>query len=361
MISLEKFLLKGGCVLEFLNFTEIMINKEDKVHRGLVNSFLFENGLRLEENIDYTYALVDKDEIVATGSLEKNVIKCVAVAEKYQGIGITNKIISHLLSEAHNRGLNHLFVFTKPNNVEIFLDLGFYKITEIPNKVALLENKKNGIVDFINGFEKQEEQNSIISSVVVNCNPFTLGHRYLIEKAAEESDLLHVFVVSEDLSDFPADVRLKLVKDGLKHLNNVRVHQTANYLISSATFPSYFLKRDDDIIETHAELDLQIFATYFVAALGIKRRYVGEEPNCILTRKYNIAMRKILPNYCVEVIEVPRKEARQKAISASRVRQLLREDKLEEIIDLVPDTTYAFLMTNEGQQIINKIKNTKII
>lgn len=342
--------------MEFMSFTEYMITKGDTEYKSLVNSFLADHGLRLEDNVEYTYALVDGYEIVATGSLEKNVIKCVAVAEKYQGIGITNKIISHLLYEAHNRGQNHLFIYTKPKNIEIFIDLGFFKIIEIPNKVILLENKWQGINNFINGIEKPQVPNTVVSAVVVNCNPFTLGHKYLIEKAAEESDILYVFVVSEDRSDFPADVRLKLVKEGTKHLTNVKVYETANYLISSATFPSYFIKRDDDIIDTHAALDLQIFATYFVPALGISRRYVGEEPFCLLTKKYNLAMKQILPKYGIEVIEIPRKEAGQKAISASRVRQLLREDKLKEVKALVPDTTYIFLLSKEGLQVINKLK-----
>ena len=344
--------------MEFFSFTEYMITKSDKKYRSLVNSFLIKHDLRLEESIEYTYVLVEKEDVVATGSLEKNVIKCVAVDEKYQGMGITNKIISHLICEAHDRGHNHLFIYTKPQNLDIFLDLGFFKITEVPNKVVLLENKRNGIDDFIKGIVKLQAPRGIASSVVVNCNPFTLGHQYLIEKAAKESDLLHVFVVSEDRSDFPPDVRLELVKEGTKHLKNIRIHETSNYLVSSATFPSYFLKREDEVIETHASLDIQIFATYFAPALGISRRYVGEEPLCPLTKRYNTTMKQILPNYSVEVIEVPRMEAGQQAISASRVRQLLREDKLEGVKDLVPETTYAFLMTNEGQHIINKIKNT---
>ncbi len=344
--------------MEFSSLTEYMLTKEDQELRGLVSLFLQKQSLRLEAGIDYTYALLNKGEVVATGSLERNVIKCVAVEEGYQGLGLANKVISQLLYEAHSRGIHHLFVYTKPQNIHIFLDLGFYKIIELPGKVVLLENKRDGIRDFVQGIRQKSSYKGKASAVMVNCNPFTLGHQYLIERAAEENDFLYVLVVSEDRSVFPSSVRLKLVREGTKHLKNVLVHETGNYLISSATFPSYFLKQEDVLVETHAALDLEIFAVYFAAALNITRRYVGEEPNCPLTNSYNTAMKTLLPMHAIEVIEVPRRKAQQQVISASRVRQLLKENKLEEARALVPQTTYRFLMTEEGQQIIEKIKGT---
>ena len=43
-------------------------------------------------------------------------------------------------------------------------------------------------------------------------------------------------------------------------------------------------------------------------------------------------------------------------ISASRVRALLKDGKLEAVKTLVPETTYAFLASDEGRAIIEKIK-----
>lgn len=273
-------------------------------------------------------------------------------------MGIANKVISHLINKAYSLGRKQLFVYTKPKNIDIFLDLGFYKIAEIPGEVVLLENEYNGIEKFLKNIPLPKTKGSLISSVVVNCNPFTLGHQYLIEKASIDSDWVYVFVVSEDKSDFPTEVRLKLVKEGIKHLKNVTVYQTNDYLISNATFPSYFLKKYDDATKLHAALDIEVFAKYFIPILNIKRRYVGEEPLCELTSYYNNTMKLILPNYGVDVIELPRKEINNEVISASRVRRLLKEGRISDVKNLVPLSTYNFLISSEAQNIVEKIKNS---
>ncbi|WP_026478480.1 [citrate (pro-3S)-lyase] ligase [Alkaliphilus transvaalensis] len=347
--------------MEYLNLVEFIVETNNPACRKLVETFLVEEGLGYEEGIEYTYALRNEERVVAAGSLHGNVIKCVAVAKEYQGMGITNKVISNLLNEAHRRGRYHLFVYTKPENLTIFQDLGFYKIEEVAGEVVLLENKTKGIGGYMEEIARTQTRSTQtpstnIAAIVVNCNPFTLGHQYLIEKAAKESDFLHIFVVSEDESDFPAEVRLQLVKEGTKHLENVIVHETKNYLVSSATFPSYFLKKFNEAVKIHALLDIKIFANYFVPALGIKKRYVGEEPLCQLTSQYNATMKEILPNYGVEVIVVARKEKGTGVISASRVRKLLKEGQLLEVKELVPYTTYDFLLSPKGEEIIDKLK-----
>lgn len=345
--------------MDFLDLTEYILTREDQKLRGAVGAFLQKQGLRLEEGVDYTYALVEGNELVATGSLEKNVIKCVAVRQDYQNMGLTNKVISQLVYAAHKGGKEHLFIYTKPGNLQIFTDLGFYKIMALADKVVLLENKRDGIRDFVLQIKQKACFEGRASAVVVNCNPFTLGHQYLIEQAAEESEFLYVLVVSEDRSVFPADVRLKLVQEGTDHLKNILVQETGSYLISSATFPSYFLKEESVAVSSHAALDLEIFANYFASTLNISRRYVGEEPYCSLTKAYNEKMKAILPSYGIVVREIPRREAVQQAISASWVRGLLKENRLEEVKALVPETTYRFLMTEEGRHIIDKLKGLR--
>ncbi|MBZ4663539.1 MAG: citC [Caloramator sp.] len=344
--------------MEFIYLKECFIEGYDSYLSELVSEFLSKQGLRYDNNTEYTYVLLDVDKVIATGSLDGKVIKYVSVEEKYQGMAITNKIISHLLNKAYNKGRKQLFVYTKPKNLDIFLDLGFYKIAEVFDEVVLLENENNGIEKFIKNIPLPKTKGYIISSVVVNCNPFTLGHQYLIEKASMDSDWVYVFVVSEDKSDFSTEIRFNLVKEGTKHLKNVTVCQTNDYLISNATFPSYFLKKYDDAAKIHALLDIEIFTRYFVPILNINRRYVGEEPLCELTAYYNNTMKSILPKYGVEVIELPRKKIGNEVISASRVRKLLKEGKIVDVKKIVPLTTYNFLTSSEGQKIIDKIKNS---
>ena len=206
-------------------------------------------------------------------------------------------------------------------------------------------------------FEKEKDK--IISAIVVNCNPFTYGHRYLIETAAKESDVVYVIVVSEDRSLFPTKIRVELVKKGTAHLPNVVVFEGGKYVISSATFPTYFMKDYQNLTYAQAKLDVTIFLKYIVPVLGINRRYVGTEPYCPVTAAYNKAMEEILVKNGIELHRIPRKEIGDKAISASTVRQCIRENDFETLKKLVPPTTYEFLTSDnpEAKKIIEKIKH----
>lgn len=57
----------------------------------------------------------------------------------------------------------------------------------------------------------------------------------------------------------PFAVRRKLVEAGVAHLPNVVLHDSGPYIISNATFPSYFLKDEAAVIDGHARLDLAVF------------------------------------------------------------------------------------------------------
>ncbi|MBL4938227.1 [citrate (pro-3S)-lyase] ligase [Clostridium sp. YIM B02515] len=342
--------------MEWLNLREEIIRKNDYKKIEEVRNFLLKEGLRYDKSLEYTTALYDDNRIVGTASIEGKVLKCIAVDNEYKGMGITNKLITNLINEQYSRGRYHLFIFTKPENKHIFRDLGFYEIAEVSEKVILFENDLRGIKKFTEKLSKKKVDGKIVSSIVVNCNPFTLGHRYLIEKASKESDVVHVFVVTEDKSIFPADIRFKLVEEGKKDFGNVILHKGEEYIISSATFPSYFLKKQDEAVKLHTLLDIEIFIKYIVPALGINRRYVGEEPFCEVTKVYNSTMKELLPASGVEVVEVPRIFIGDSAVSASRVRNLIKEDNFTELKTLVPGTTYNFLMSEEAETIINKIK-----
>lgn len=341
--------------MEYLNLEEAIIESNDFKRLKEVNEFLLKQELRFDKGIEYTVALYDREKIIGTGSFEDRILKCIAVDDKYKGMGISNKIISELVSEEYRRGNNHLFIYTKPRNYNIFNDLGFYKVAEVPNKVVLLENNPNGIKSFIENIKKKKVDGKIVSAVVANCNPFTLGHKYLIGKASRESDVVHVFVVWEDKSVFPSEIRYKLVQEGLQHLNNVVIHKGEDYIISSATFPYYFIKKQDEVVKIQSLLDIEIFTKYIVPALGVNRRYVGEEPLCPVSSTYNNIMKQRLPLCGVQVVEVPRMALDNEVTSASRVRKLIKEHKLVEVKTLVPDTTYKFLSSKEAIPILSKI------
>jgi [citrate (pro-3S)-lyase] ligase len=327
-----------------------------------LKEFLSKENLEYDQGIEYTVILRDtKGNIAATGSLEGNVLKCIAVFDLFQGDGLAAKIVTALTSQAINSGHSHLFIFTKVENISIFNDLGFYLIASTKD-VALMENRKNGISEFVNSLKSSVYDNidDNVGAIVLNCNPFTNGHLYLIESAARECSLLHLFVVSEDKSVFPAKVRYGLVKSGIKHLNNVVVHPTSDYLISSATFPTYFIKDKYKAGNVNCILDLTIFSDYFAKILNIKKRFVGTEPFDIVTASYNEQMRRFLGRQGIEVIEIPRFESNNSPISASRVRKLMTEGEYKQINNLVPPVTYEYLISEEGKKIAEKLRSQNV-
>lgn len=192
----------------------------------------------------------------------------------------------------------------------------------------------------------RENKQIINGAIVMNCNPFTLGHQYLVEYASKMVDYLYIFVVEEDKSYFKFEDRIKLVQLGTAHLNNVKVLPSGKFIISSNTFSEYFDKANlkETIIDT--SLDVTIFAEQIAPVLDISVRFVGEEPLDPITSQYNMSMKEILPRYGIELREIPRKEFGEGVISASRVRKCLEESKWDEIEKLVPKTTYDFLISN---------------
>ena len=187
-----------------------------------------------------------------------------------------------------------------------------------------------------------------IGGIVMNANPFTLGHRYLVQQACKECDWVHLFVVQENASEFPYEDRLDLIKAGVADLKNLTIHPGSDYLISRATFPSYFLKNQKIINHCHMALDLQLFRKDIAPALGITRRYVGTEPMCAVTAQYNKEMAYWLTTDevdapAIELHEIERRQQAAQPISACRVRDLLARKGPEAVKALVPESTYRYL------------------
>lgn len=315
--------------------------------------FLSREGLSYDENIEATVNLTDRNgDIAASCSLHTNVLKCIAVSENFQGYGLSARVITLMSNLAQKNGTKHMFLFTKPKNKQMFLDLGFYEIIQT-DSVLLMENTKNGIINYVKSLEKGKNSENI-GAVVVNCNPFTLGHRYLIETAASQCSTLHIFVLSEDKSEFKADVRYRLVELGVADISNVILHKTSDYLISSAVFPTYFIKDKSKAEDANCELDLKIFCEYFAKELNIIKRFVGTEPFCQVTNAYNDKMKKILQQYGIEVIELQRLKINSQEVSASKVREYLHRGEMDKVKEIVPQTTYNYLTSEEYKNLKEK-------
>ena len=313
-----------------------------KGHKGEIwKAFLSRAGLEADEQVERTALLWDEDALVATGSRQGNILKCIAVDETRQGEGLTATVLTALRQDAFSAGYSHLFLYTKPKNKWMFSSLFFYPVAQTAD-VLLMENRKNGIEDFLKDLPAASTE-GVVGAAVMNCNPFTRGHRYLIETAAAECDRLYVFVLSEDRSEFSTHDRMEMVRLGTADIPNVTVLPTGPYLISAATFPTYFLKERDKASQVQCQLDIAVFTRYFAPKFHIQRRYVGTEPLSPMTGQYNDALKKYLPDAGIELIEIPRLQRDGAPISASTVRALLAQGNTEELKRLLPETTLGYM------------------
>ena len=317
-----------------------------KSNRTRVERFLAANGLRLED-VDY-YAVVTDDEgdIIVGGGLQSNVIKCIAVGEAARETGLSNKLISHLITMATQQGAETIKVYTKPENRTVFESMGFTVIAK-SSYAILMENGVKGIGIYCDYLRRvRGDRPDGATAIVMNANPFTLGHRYLVEQAAATASTLYVIAVREDRSVFSYNERLAMIQAGCHGLDNVVVIEGSDYAISELTFPTYFLKQVTDATDTHITLDLDLFATHIAPALGVTTRVVGSEPIDALTARYNELMQELLPKQGITVKTVERLVQDGQPVSASRVRQALADGSLSQAAALVPATTVPYLIAH---------------
>lgn len=317
---------------------------------GQIIRFLDKNNLNIDDFIEVFLVLRnDLGEIIACGGIAPGVIKCVAIDDGCRGQGIALTLASSLIQLAAELGYHQLFIYTKPENEPFFADCGFYPIAAVPGRVVLLENSPVRLKQYQARLAALKQPGGRIGSIVMNANPFTNGHLYLIERALEQCDWLHLFVVGEDKSQFAYTDRLALIRAGTARLSRLTVHEGSSYIISRATFPCYFLKQESIVHQCHMELDLSIFRTYIAPPLGITHRFVGNEPNCVITNYYNKQMRIWLKSPeihapPIEVVQIQRLEYQNDVISATKVRKWLGEGDFEKLKHYVPESTYRFLI-----------------
>lgn len=328
----------------------------DRAMLSQVDALLVEEGITRDANLDYICAMTDDDgDVIATGSCFGATLRCFAVSRAHQGEGLLNQVVSHLMEYQMSRGNSHLFLYTKISAAKFFQSLGFYEIARVDSTLVFMENRRNGFPAYLSGLEKTARP-GYTGAIVMNANPFTLGHQYLVETAAGRCDTLHLFLLSEDASLVPFAVRKQLVQAGIAHLDNVVLHDSGPYIISNATFPSYFLKDDAAVIRGHAKLDLAIFVR-IAHAIGATVRFVGEEPTSQVTGLYNEIMAAELPEQGVECVVIPRKQAMGKAISASTVRTALQKEDWQTLAELVPQTTLDYFRSPQAAPVLQRIKN----
>lgn len=320
-----------------------------------MDALLQKEGIRRDKNLDYSCGVFEDDgSLIATGSSFHNTLRCLAVSSEHRGEGLMNQVVGHLLERQIQQGNSHVFLYTKAKNDRIFRDLGFYEIARAEGELVFMENRRDGFPRYLRGLEKTRKEGKC-AAIVMNANPFTRGHRYLIEKAAAENDWVHLFLLSEEAGPIPFAVRKRLVAEGTADLPNVILHDSGPYIISSATFPSYFLRDEDAAILAHAKLDLAVFGK-IAESVRVTVRYAGEEKSSHVTALYNKTMAEQLPEAGISFREVPRLALEGETVSASSVRQAIHDGRLQDVAPMLPESTRRYFESTEAAPVIAAIR-----
>ena len=334
--------MEYGCTLELHSPPPAGVRQE-------LRAFLDRSGLGGAPGVRHTALVRDgAGRIIAAASLEENVVKCVAVDPDHRGEGLTAAVLTPLRRLALEEGRRRLFLYTKPDRRTQFAPLGFHEVARA-GEAVLMEDRRDGFDRWAQSIRSPAAR-GIVGAAVLNCNPMTLGHKYLIEEAARAGGFLYVLVVSEDRSAVPAADRRAIVEAVCRDMPSVAVAGTGEYLISSATFPDYFLKDRRRGGAVWTALDAAVFCRLAETA-GISVRFVGSEPFCPVTRAYNEALAQALPARGVALRELPRLERDGRAVSATAVRALVQAGRWEEIRPLVPETTYSWFAGPENRAV----------
>lgn len=314
-------------------------------------NFLMEKGISVFSDqevqaIDQTIGLFDdQGQLVGTGSIAGKTIKYIAVSDDGSGASGArfNQVVSALEMALAQSGHFQIFVFTKPQYQSSFEHVGFHTLAKTDYGLILEKGTPN-IETYRASLQKKPADAKTVAAIVMNANPFTKGHRYLVEQAAKDNDFVYVFVVNQDVSLFTTAERTQLVREGTKDLANVAVENGGDYMVSYLSFPAYFIKNQDTAIKYQTALDATLFKEQLAKPLGIQKRYLGTEPKSHTTALYNETLKTILPPE-VQVVEIPRltQGSGQDVVSATEVRAKIAADQIDQLTDLVPETTFAFI------------------
>ncbi|MEI5992902.1 [citrate (pro-3S)-lyase] ligase [Candidatus Enterococcus mansonii] len=331
-----------------MNIKRIWLDR-DQAGKKQWTDFLATADLLPDDQLDYTIGIYDQEKLIGTGSIFRNILKCVAIDASYQNENLLSQIVQSLRERLQEIGYQHYFLYTKPKTSKLFRSLGFTEIAST-TELVFMEQGFPDFEDYLAELKKHQRMTKHNAAIVMNANPFTNGHLHLVTEAAKRAETVYLFVLSEERSLFDAKTRFELVKEGISHLSNVVVLPTREYMVSSATFPSYFLKDQAkaSIAQVQAVLDATLFKEKIASTLSISTRFVGEEPFSQVTEIYNQAMKKTFGSE-LKLVILPRKRIGEDVVSATRVRALMAQENYVAIKPLVPPKTFEEIIKQKNK------------
>ena len=218
-------------------------------------------------------------------------------------------------------------------------------------------------IEYIDSNKFKCSLDKIIGAVLITANPLTKGHQYLIDIAEDRCDFLYVFIVENNNFHFSYLDRFEMVRQYCKKKERVKVLSTGHLMTAKFTFPEYFTKEASNTANSSAipEFHAKVFGKIVCKYLNISKRFVGEEEEGSVTDKYNKYIKKILPQYGVEVIEIKRCCDRfHNVISSSKARKCLNTGNMSLLKECVSDKTIDYITHNYiKHEVIRKGQWTK--
>lgn len=327
-----------------LELTELSISRDKALFQPLLDA----GGLRLPARLTCLYGAFGDGILVGCCGRLDNVIQCAAVSPETRGEGVLSALVSQLVTDIRMEGYGEAFVFTRPGSVPRFLPLGFSLLASTAD-AAFLCTRSDAVARWVRRVPPPAPESILPGRpyahgcIVMNANPFTLGHQFLVRQAAEKCGFLTVLVVEADVSRFPFAHRLNMVRAGVAAFSNVQAVPAGPFAISLATFPTYFLKEPSHGAAVHGALDAALFAEQVAPALGVDARFVGSEPLDPMTEGYRAALAAALPPGGIALETVERFTLHGEPVSASRVRALLDAGQTDAAKALTPESTWPYL------------------
>ncbi|MDY3800957.1 MAG: hypothetical protein SOZ95_02855 [Bacilli bacterium] len=329
-------------------------NRDYSVNNYGLRAMEFFEQVRIADNInsklnDKFIFIVSKKENEVLKSMGYN--NAISLLELYNSGVLKNYFIdkpAHCNSEAND--MMARFIYEKiEKELKTVDSINHTLAIAIPNtkKRNIFGNNRylNEYLEFLKGLNINTSNNG---AILMNCNPFTYGHYKLIDYARKEVNTLIVMVVQEDKSKYSFKDRYEMVKEGCKDFENVVVIPSGKIFGSSMIFPEYFNRSESTDVSLDLSIDQEIFTQYIAPVLNIKKRFVGQEQNDYITREYNKELKRNLPLYGIELIEIPRfRNINGDEISAKAVRRAVEENDDELLEILVPESTLRLIKTRK--------------
>ena len=324
--------------------------------RRQAESFLLTQGLQMPR-LDYLAGIFDDDDrLLACGGLDGSTIKGLAVCAEARHLNLAAKIVTHLRAYALEEGCRDVTVFTRPQNIPLFRSMGFCLIGQSEG-AALLETDRLALDRYLGHLRSLRPKVGTCGVIVMNANPLTKGHLYLIDQASRRCDRLVIIPVADNpLTLFSYHERRAMLAEAVTQFPHVTLAEASLYTVSRATFPTYFIKEKSRRSSAHIELDLNIFTRHIAPALQASLRFVGTEPADELTAEYNAAMHRLLPPAGIEVVELermtlpaqssPSPAAEAAPVSASSLRRALQEGRTWQAVQLAAPQAVPYVLAH---------------